>query len=255
MRKYEFVKGDHVHSKTGALLTRIVALKDIPESGVVVGDLGGYIEHEGNLSHVDSCWVGEDAKVWDSAQITAAALVKGISEVYEEARVGGNSIVSEAAEICGEASVFGTSSIKGTALLKERCIVTDSCVGDQVTIRGDVRLNTCTVFGPHVLGGNSYYKDNILTLDPSSISSNNPCMEIPLSGSSEFSEDEDDGGVAYEKRGKRLEVALKILYNKDLSQAVMEEYWDDEVLDVRSFLRGVLSKELADKIFDRFNEL
>ncbi|UNF53002.1 hypothetical protein MNL01_04770 [Bartonella krasnovii] len=56
-KKYELTDettevGDHT-------LHRIRALRDF--GNVQVGDLGGFIEYEGNLSHLGNCWVYDDA--------------------------------------------------------------------------------------------------------------------------------------------------------------------------------------------------
>ncbi|GAA5111987.1 hypothetical protein [Bartonella jaculi] len=62
-KKYELT--DETIEIRGKTLHRIRALRDF--SDVEKGDLGGYIEREGNLSHEDSCWVYYNAKVYGNA--------------------------------------------------------------------------------------------------------------------------------------------------------------------------------------------
>lgn len=62
-RKYEFT-GETMRlfvpetPKRRITVHEIRALRDIPLHGVRKGDLGGWIENEGNLSHDDESWVG-----------------------------------------------------------------------------------------------------------------------------------------------------------------------------------------------------
>ena len=87
MKKFEFTG----ETKTISLLFRIATLhriRAVAEFGLVkVGDLGGWIEKEENLSH--------DGKAW----------VWGNAEVCGDAKVWGN------AEVCGDAKVFSASHV------------------------------------------------------------------------------------------------------------------------------------------------
>ena len=74
--KYEITDIKHPGNPN---LRRIRALKDF--ANVEAGDLGGWIENEGNLSQDGVCWIYENAQVYGSAQ------------VYENARICGNAWV------------------------------------------------------------------------------------------------------------------------------------------------------------------
>ena len=93
MKKYEFTG----ETKEIRLLFRTATLHRIRATvafGIVeVGDLGGWIEKEENLSHEGKAWVCGDAKVWGNA------------EVCGDAKVWGN------AEVCGDAEVFSASHV------------------------------------------------------------------------------------------------------------------------------------------------
>jgi len=52
----------------GIVLHRIRATVDLPQHGVVAGDLGGWIGHTGNLG--DRAWVADEAKVYGSAVLS-----------------------------------------------------------------------------------------------------------------------------------------------------------------------------------------
>ena len=93
MKKYEFTG----ETKTINLSSRTVTLhriKAVVEFGLVkVGELGGWIEKEENLSHKGDAWVSGDAVVRENAE------VRGNAVVSENAVVRGNAVVSENAEV------------------------------------------------------------------------------------------------------------------------------------------------------------
>ena len=93
MKKFEFTGETKIISLffRTATLHRIRA---VAEFGLVkVGDLGGWIEKEENLSHEGKAWVCGDAKVWGNAKVCG------------DAKVWGN------AKVCGDAEVFSTSHV------------------------------------------------------------------------------------------------------------------------------------------------
>ena len=93
MKKFEFTG----ETKTISLLFRTATLhriRAVAEFGLVkIGDLGGWIEKEENLSHEGKAWVCGDAEVWGNAKVCG------------DAKVWGN------AEVCGDAEVFSASHV------------------------------------------------------------------------------------------------------------------------------------------------
>ena len=87
MKKYEFTG----ETKQVELLFRTVTLhriKAVAEFGIVkVGDLGGWIEKEENLSHDGKAWVYGNAKVWGDAKVWGNAKVWGDAEVFSISHV------------------------------------------------------------------------------------------------------------------------------------------------------------------------
>ena len=100
MKKYEFTG----ETKEINLLFRTATLhriRAVVEFGFVkVGDLGGWIEKEENLSHEGKAWVCGDAEVWGNAKVCGDAEVWGNAKVCGDAKVWGN------AEVCGDAALF-----------------------------------------------------------------------------------------------------------------------------------------------------
>ena len=90
MKKYELVKNEYIKFN-GKKLYRIKALKDF--GNVEVGDIGGYIESENNLSHSNNCWIYGDAKVFGDTKVC------GDAKVYENAEVCGDAVIKSKNDI------------------------------------------------------------------------------------------------------------------------------------------------------------
>ena len=95
-KKFEFTEETKTTSR-GVTVKRIVALRDFGD--VKVGDKGGFLEKEENLSHDNDCWV------YDEAQVFGEALVYDKARVYGEAQVYGEALVYDEAQVCDEARV------------------------------------------------------------------------------------------------------------------------------------------------------
>ena len=93
MKKYEFTG----ETKEIRLLFRTATLHRIRATvafGIVeVGDLGGWIEKEENLSHEGKAWV------WGNAEVCGNAKVWGNAEVWGNAKVWGNAEVFSASHV------------------------------------------------------------------------------------------------------------------------------------------------------------
>ena len=81
MKKFEFTG----ETKTISLFFRTATLhriRAIAEFGLVkIGDLGGWIEKEENLSHEGKAWVCGDAEVWGNAKVFSASHVLVIGAI------------------------------------------------------------------------------------------------------------------------------------------------------------------------------
>lgn len=88
MKKYEFTG----ETKEIKLLFRTAVLHRIRATVsfgfVKIGDLGGWIEKEENLSHEGKAWVCGDAKVWGNAEVCGDAKVFSASHVLVIGAIG-----------------------------------------------------------------------------------------------------------------------------------------------------------------------
>lgn len=112
MKKFELTTNTKIF--LGRKLFQIKALVSFGD--VKEGDLGGYIEKEGNLDHNGNAWVYGNARVYGDAWVSGNARVSGNAEVsgnawvYGDARVDGNARVSGDARVSGNADY---ATVKG----------------------------------------------------------------------------------------------------------------------------------------------
>lgn len=106
-KKYEFSKTE-VKIIKGRTLHRIRALRDIALFGVKVGDLGGFIESEDNLSHEGFAWVEGGAAVYGNSMVARDTLISGQAIIYNS-NLWGRMLVDGNVEI-------SNSEIKGKSL-------------------------------------------------------------------------------------------------------------------------------------------
>ena len=84
-----------------------------------VGDLGGYVEKEENLSHDGNAWVSGDACVFGNAWVSGDACVFGDACVSGDACVFGNARVYGNAWVSGDACVFSNAWVSGDAKVED----------------------------------------------------------------------------------------------------------------------------------------
>ena len=123
-------------------LHRIRALSDV-RSGVVKGDLGGYVQNEDNLSQEGTCWIFDDAIACES------------SFVDQQATVSGTAVIR------GSALVSGRAMIRQNAVVDDHAIVMDGFVKAQAHVAGNAAITVSTITGawPHIEGYANVYGD------------------------------------------------------------------------------------------------
>lgn len=99
----------------GQILCRIKALKDFGD--VKVGDLGGYVSNEDNLSQNGNCWVYDDAKVY------------GLSEVRDNATIHQISLI-RSSTVTGDSIITGDSKISDTNIKDSKIEDAKICCSD-----------------------------------------------------------------------------------------------------------------------------
>lgn len=100
----------------GRIAHRIRAVRDIIAGGKKIasdGELGGWVERTGNLSHDGTAWVYGDALVCGNAR------VYGDAWVYDNAQVSGTAWVYDNTQVSGNAHVSGNARVSGGALVRD----------------------------------------------------------------------------------------------------------------------------------------
>jgi tetrahydrodipicolinate N-succinyltransferase len=94
---------DETIEHNGRRLYRIQALKDF--SNVKAGDLGGWVESEGNLNQEGNCWVFDEARISDNAWVFDDAQVFDIAWVHDTAQISGTTWITGRVWVGGRAEI------------------------------------------------------------------------------------------------------------------------------------------------------
>lgn len=124
-KKYELVKEDSIIVE-GFKLYRIRALKDF--FVIKAGELGGYIEHEGCLSHEGYAWVYDNAKVYNAGKIADCG------------RVSGNAIVTCGSKVMGFAGVGGNAVLTDFSIAEGEVTISDNALIENSTVSGHAKV-------------------------------------------------------------------------------------------------------------------
>lgn len=152
VKKFELIKNDYINFY-GRKLCRIRALIDF--SDVKTGDLGGYIEKEGNLAQEGNAWVYDKACVYGNAKICRDAKVYGNALVYDNAYISDNARVYGNAKVYGDACLYDNAWVFDNAKVCGDAIVC-SCVYDNAKVHGNV-----DVFGKAEICGDAIVAERV----------------------------------------------------------------------------------------------
>lgn len=181
-KKYQILKDDFVKVHTfkscisdGEMsiveikLYRIQALKTFTKPGgynpvVHVGELGGYVESEDNLSQEGSCWLFDKARVKDGGKVLDDAIVYDKCLVSKNSIVGGRSIVGGHCFVTNQSVVIdstlegnvivnGHSTIHSGAYLYGEIGVDQSNIGGSVNLTGKISVKKSRITAPLELSG------------------------------------------------------------------------------------------------------
>ena len=133
MKKHKYeLTNETITIDNGKTLYRIRALIGIEAFGVKIGDLGGYIEKEYNLSHDGNAWVSDnaivygDARIYDNAIVYDDARIYGYARIYGNATISGNAMIYGNAWVSDNAIVYDDARIHGYARIYDNAIVCDN---------------------------------------------------------------------------------------------------------------------------------
>ena len=176
MKKYEFTgETKEIKEDFSKVITvhRIRAIRDFGD--VHVGDIGGWIECENNLSHKGNCWVYDNAIVYNcaiiynNATIHDSALVKNSAYVIDDAKIFGTATAYQSAAICNKAEIHDCACISGNSLICENARIYDGAhISGNSVISGDARIYNNTFINgfSHIsMDAKISSKKDIVTID------------------------------------------------------------------------------------------
>lgn len=139
----------------GRTLYRIKALKDFYD--VRVGDLGGFVEKDSNLSQWDNCWIYNNAKVYGNAIIRDNAEVCNDAEIYNNALICCYAMICDNAEIYGSAKIRDCVKIYGNARISDNAEIYNRAeVYDDAVVCGNAEVYGATkVYDKAIVYGNT----------------------------------------------------------------------------------------------------
>jgi carbonic anhydrase/acetyltransferase-like protein (isoleucine patch superfamily) len=108
----------------GRIFFRIVALRAFND--VSIGDIGGWIQAEKNLSHDDNSWIYDEAHVSDRARVFDNAKILDNARIYGDAQIYGDAIVYDNAEIGGNAMVYNNAQVYQNAQVHDNAEIGDN---------------------------------------------------------------------------------------------------------------------------------
>lgn len=245
-KKYELTD-EMKQLPNGLKMYRIRSLIDfnlMNDKQVKAGDLGGWVEHDGNLSHKGKAWVSDDAAVYGSAKVSGDALISRYANVFGNALVSDQAMITDYACVSDDAHVGGCASLIGSSRVFEEAFVTGNAV-----------LSGCShVYGNSFITGFAKIGGNADVYDYAHIS-----------GDAFVSGDASVGGYAHICDGASVKSSSQFLFIHnllpDLSDTTLMCGQDDEIIihcscyegrlthvfkeienkDTRLILRGVLS--------------
>lgn len=162
IKKYELLKDEYIEYE-GRILYRLKALKAFGD--IKLGDKGGYIETENNLSHDGDCWVHNKAKVYDRAEVFGDAHIYNQAEVYENARICGKALICDNALIYGNAKITEQAKVYGQARVYDNSFIFERArIYDNANIFGDAFVygNANILVEAKIFGSARISKGNII---------------------------------------------------------------------------------------------
>ena len=137
-KKYEMLK-DNALEYDGKAFYRIRALRFFND--VKIGDLGGYVENEENLSHEGNCWLYDNARIFDNGYVGDNATAHGHCSIMHDSKLYGNAKISGKVTLLDHASVFDNAEIfDKSAVFDYAKVYGDAKVSGGVCITNDTEI-------------------------------------------------------------------------------------------------------------------
>jgi len=114
-KKYELSSKEEI-PELDEKFYRIKALKNFTSHHgreVEIGDIGGFVEGEENLSQRGYSWIFDDAIVFEHAEAYGDSVVEGRAQVFGSAEIQDSARISEEAQVYDDAVVRSNGVVEG----------------------------------------------------------------------------------------------------------------------------------------------
>lgn len=131
--------------------------------GARKGQKGGWVQHEGNLSHWGDCWVADNAVVSGSASVSGNAQVRHHAKISNSAIVTENAVVSAYSEISGNALITADSIVSNYSKITGNTVVTGYAritTDRSSLISGGCFYDEAEILGSPTITGNPHVYNN-----------------------------------------------------------------------------------------------
>lgn len=162
-KKYVFTGEFKMCQKTDAILHRIKAIKNIP--GIVnIGESGGWIESESNLSQDGNCWISIDSTISGDVRIMDDVYVQNSSTIHgKNIEISGETVLSGRNVINGKnIQIKGSSVICDTLMVGSNLEIIDTKIRDSkihttgiITGESKISVNNATIYNMQMSEGES----------------------------------------------------------------------------------------------------
>ena len=164
-KKYELFKEDSIEFN-GRTLFRIKALKDfqtIHGLTINIGDLGGYIQSEKNLSQEGNCWVSGKAMVMENARVKDNARVSFYARVCDNAILQDNAKALHHSIICDKAIVKDNAIVSSNSVIKGNAVISNFAQVKYGSVCGNAKVCDNAVISTYnYVSGNAYINGDIV---------------------------------------------------------------------------------------------
>ena len=120
--KYELT--DNVRFHRGEKLYQIRALRDF--DNVKVGDLGGYVAGEHNLSHDGNCWLAQRSISCGNGRVTENAWGMDDTVIKDDGILAGTTRICDRVQVRGSGWVKGAVELYGDIIVGGKTILNDN---------------------------------------------------------------------------------------------------------------------------------
>lgn len=278
MKKYCLVETDK--GSEGEKLYQIKVLREfttINETVVKVGDLGGFVSGEYNLSHEGNCWVANSAEVREQACVSGNAYVGGIAVLYgnvqvfdnasmrrghffDSVKIYGNADVSVKEDVWGEVEIFDNAAVCGKNIKLRGNVkifgnakihggVGEIVIEDHAKIYGNARIEqSCHIKDDAEIGGEAIIRGSHIKIEDRA-----KIFGAEISGASHFRDEAQiignnifiGGGVYFEEQAKVINTdptqKIEISGNLRIGGKALIQSQND-------FLQGNIFSDFGEKI-------